>query len=259
MPDKMKKSLFMIRNFYKDITRNRQIYELADDIHSTQLGEYYFIMTEQQMLVGHSQQYHFDKGGIPIIPTYIDIEEQRMLYYPISIGQYGLAIWNTYLRTKSKDDERRFLKIADWFLQTGINDKKLGTYWLTDVDKPAYRITRPWKSAFSQARAINIFLRAYQITKNKEYEACAEKALYPFKYSVKDGGITTFLNEGPFYEEYPAEVPVLVLNGMIFSLCGIYDFIRTHPGHEVAENIFNSGVNTLVKMLPRYDIAFWSK
>ncbi|MBD3287928.1 hypothetical protein GF337_03920, partial [candidate division KSB1 bacterium] len=177
MPNKFQKTIFMLRKFHKDITRDREIYKISDDLHSDILGEYYFIMTEDQMLAGHSQQYHFDADGIPIIPAYIDVAEQRLLYYPISIGQYGLAIWHTFLRTDSANDRERFLKIADWFVDNAIRDNKLGAYWLTNVDKPAYRIKGPWKSAFSQARAINICMRAYQLTGDKKYEKISELAL----------------------------------------------------------------------------------
>jgi len=259
MPNKLQKSFFMLRKFYKDITRDRQIYSLSSDLHSQTLGEYYFLITEEEMLAGHSQQFHFDAEGIPIIPTYIDVEESKMVYYPISIGQYGLAIWHTFMKTQSENDRARFLKIADWYANNRIDDSKLGAYWLTDVDKPAYQIHLPWKSAFSQARAINIMLRAFQITGNNEYDKLSEKALLPFLHSVSDGGITTFTEAGPFYEEYPADVPVLVLNGMIFALCGVYDFIRTHPKHELAADIFQKGVSTLEWLLPKYDMGFWSK
>ncbi len=259
MPGKLQKAAFMLRKFWKDITRDRQIYRLTDDLHSSRLGEYYFLMTEEQMRSGHSQQYHFDDEGIPIIPTYIDVEERRLIYYPISIGQYGLAIWHTYLQTGAEADKNRFLKIADWFYRNRVEDKRLGAYWLTDVDKPAYRIRKPWKSAFSQARAINILLRAYQITDWEPYREVAEQALQPFRYSVADGGVATFTQHGPFYEEYPAQVPVLVLNGMIFALCGVYDFVRTHPEHAEAREIFDQGVKTLENILPEYDMGFWSK
>jgi hypothetical protein len=250
----------MVKKFRKDITRDRNIYELAHDLKSPELGEYYFIMTEKMMLAGHSQNFHFDEEGIPIIPTYIDVEEQKLVYYPISIGQYGLAIWNSYLHTKLPEHRERFLKIADWFYQNRIEDKKVGSYWLTNVEKPAYRIKAPWKSAFSQARGINILLRAYQLTGNKEYQKVAEQAILPFKFSVKEGGVTTFLNEGPFYEEYPSsETPVLVLNGMIFSILGIYDYLRVFPGHQMAQEVFEMGLSTLMQVLPRYDIGYWSK
>lgn len=259
MPGKFHKLLFMLRKFRKDITRDRQIYQLAEDIHSPKLGDYYFLMTEEQMLAGHSQQYYFDEEGIPIIPTYIDVEEQKLIYYPISIGQYGLAIWHTFLRSGSDADRERFLKIANWFYENAIEEKKLGVYWLTDVDKPVYRIARPWKSAFSQARGINILLRAYQITGKREFLSMAEKALRPFLFSVEEGGVVTFTEKGPFYEEYPAHVPVLVLNGMIFALCGVYDMVRVRPELELAAQIYENGVSTLANMLPEYDLGFWSK
>jgi hypothetical protein len=260
MAGKIEKSFFMLRKLAKDVFRDRQIYELSEDLKSPDLREYYFLMTEQQMLAGHSQKYLFDAKGIPIIPSYIDVENKQMVYYPISIGQYGLAIWHTYLKTGTKEDKQRFLKIADWFQQNRIDDPKLGNYWLTNVDKPAYQIKAPWKSAFSQSRAINILLRAYQLTDKQEYRQVSENALMLFKYSVKDGGITSFILEGPFYEEYPAvEIPILVLNGMIFALCGIYDFLRVFPEHPLASEIYEQGLNTLQKILPRYDMEYWSK
>ena len=259
MPGKIQKALFMARKFYKDITRDRQIYELASDLHNPELGEYYFIMTEAQMRAGHSQQYHFDEQGIPIIPSYIDVAEPRMLYYPISIGQYGLAIWNTWLHNRNDADRRRFMSIADWFVKNAVLDERLGAYWLTDVEKPAYQIMRPWKSAFSQARAVNILMRAFQLTKDPRYDELAEQALLPFQYAVQDGGVTTYTKSGPFYEEYPADMPVLVLNGHIFALCGLYDFVRTHPQHSIARKLFDDGVNCLATALPHFDMGFWSK
>nr|MBC8526075.1 hypothetical protein [Candidatus Cloacimonadota bacterium] len=63
----------------------------------------------------------------------------------------------------------------------------------------------------------------------------------------------------PFYEEYTAEVPTLVLNGMIFSLCGVYDFIRVFPENKLAKKIFDDGIATLKKILPEYDLGYWSR
>ena len=260
MPTKIQKTFFMLGKLRKDLFRSRQIYEISPDLKSSELKSYYFMMTEQQMLSGHSQRYHFDKDGIPIIPSYIDVQDQKMVYYPISIGQYGLAIWQTSLDTRKESDKIRFLKIANWFSDNRIDDNKLGSYWLTNVDKPAYHMEAPWKSAFSQARAINILLRAFQLTRNSEYHEIAERALKPFQYSIKEGGVTSFLNEGWFYEEYPSpHTAVLVLNGMIFSMFGIYDYMRVFPDHTLAAQLFRQGTATLLNILPRYDMGFWSK
>lgn len=259
MATMIEKTCFMLRKLVKDLTRDRQIYDLAEDLHGSRLNDYYFLMTEEQLRRGHSQDFHFDDAGIPLIPTYIDVVEHRLIPYPIAIGQYGLAIWHTYLRTHSPADRERFLVIAEWFRQNRRDDETLGAFWLTDVAKPAYQITAPWKSAFAQARAMNILLRAHQLTGDVMYADIARRALIPFLYTTGEGGVAVNLDAGPFYEEYPANVPVLVLNGMIFALCGIYDLLRVHPGDAVARNIFDAGIQTLTRLLPRYDMGYWSR
>lgn len=250
----------MLKKFWKDIHWDEDIYTLADDMHSEELREYYLIITEEDMLAGHSQDFHFDEDGIPVIPSYIDVEEQRLIYYPISIGQYGLAIWNTWLNTQDNKDFKRFLDIADWFAENCEQDDRLGCYWTTEVEKPAYRIEPGWKSAFAQARGLNILLRAYQQTGDKRYKSIAEKSLIPFTIPVAEGGVMSETEHGPFFEEYPsAHAPVLVLNGMVFSLFGLYDFVRALPENELAQSLMNRGIRTVEKILPEFDMGFWTK
>ncbi|RQV99256.1 MAG: hypothetical protein EH225_11885 [Calditrichaeota bacterium] len=247
----------MARKLLKDIGRGQDIYRITKDFHSPSLGEYYFLMNEKELLEGHSQDFHFDERGIPVIPTYIDVDERRLIYYPISIGQYGLAIYHTFLSTKSKSDRERFLKIVDWFYENRISDERLGDYWLTDVPKPEYRINEPWPSAFSQSRAISILLRGFQLTNNKSYLGVSHRALKIFHISANEGGVTSFTQYGPFYEEYPAPFPTMVLDGMFFSLCGLYDYVRAGEDPEEAKSLFRAGIDTLEKILPTYDLGYW--
>ena len=251
------KLYFMSRKFIKDIKRDKNIYQLASDLHSQTLGEYYFLIDEQELLAGHSQNYHFDEEGIPVIPTYIDIDDDRMIYYPISIGQYGLAIFHTWLKTKAEADKARFLKIVDWFYDNRIEDEK-GVYWLTDVPKPEYRITEPWPSAFSQSRGMSILLRGWQLTGEEKYRRAAESALPIFEIAAKDGGVVTMTEFGPFYEEYPTVFPTMVLDGFFFSLCGLYDAARALPSQKARE-LFDAGIASIKKWLPRYDLGYWMR
>ncbi len=257
MNEQFKKYLFMAKKFLKDVRRNKNIYEISRNLHGTRLDEYYFLMDEKELLKGHSQDFHFDEDGIPIIPTYIDVEDRKMIYYPISIGQFGLAIFHTYLKTKSEHDKERFFKILKWFYQKRISDKKLGDHWLTDVPKPEYRINKPWPSAFSQSRAISILLRGFQLTGDKKYLNSAGRALKIFEIPVSEGGVTTITDFGPFYEEYPASFPTMVLDGMFFSLCGLHDYIRAGENPQKAQKLFQQGVNTLKYVLPLYDLGYW--
>ncbi|MCK4531075.1 MAG: hypothetical protein KAU44_07835 [Candidatus Marinimicrobia bacterium] len=253
----------MLDKFRMDIKTPKKRYSLANDMHSQVLGQYYFVFSEKRVASGIDQPLinKFDENGIPINKTYIDVIDKEHVYFPISIGQLGLAVFHTYLDTKKESDKKRFLKFAEWFANKNnfTEDSQRGIRWMTDVSLPQYQNPGPWQSAFSQSRGISILLRAYQLTQNERYKEIAEKALISFTVPFQEGGVTAFTNWGPFYEEYTSSVPVLVLNGMIFSLCGIYDFVRVFPGHEQAKNIFDEGVKTLINILPEFDLIFWSR
>jgi hypothetical protein len=130
---------------------------------------------------------------------------------------------------------------------------------MTDVPLPQYKNPGPWQSAFSQSRAISILLRGYQLTNEIKYANMAEKSLISFTKPVQEGGVTSFTEWGPFYEEYTAKEPTLVLNGMIFSLFGIMDFTRVFPDNKLAKRIYEDGISTLVNILPEFDLGFWSR
>jgi hypothetical protein len=257
----MKKALFMFRKLLADFKTPKVRYPLANDLHSRELGEYYFVFREERVSVGKDQALikKFDENGIPINKTYIDVLDKEYVYFPISIGQMGLAVFHTYLETKSEYDKQRFLKFAEWFYKNAEVSDGLGARWITDVKLPAYHSPANWASAFSQSRGISILLRAWQLTGNEAYADMAEKALIPFTKPVEEGGVTVFTEWGPFYEEYTSEVPTLVLNGKIFALCGLYDFVRVFPENKLARKLFDDGVETLKNILPQYDMGFWSR
>lgn len=254
------KYIFFLLRVLKDILNPTQ-YKIADDLHSQKLNEYYFLFYEKQMenQKGGQRSIVFDKKGIPLNPTYIDVKDKKYVYFPITIGQVGLAVFHTYLKTKSEIDKDKFLKFVDWFYQNAETNDSLGVRWMTDVSLPQYKNPGPWQSAFSQSRGISILLRGYQLTENKKFAEMAEQALIPFTKSVSEGGVTSFTKWGPFYEEYTAKVPTLVLNGMIFSLCGIYDFVRVFPKNSLAKKIYDDGIQTLKNILPEYDLGHWSR
>lgn len=261
MRKKLKKIHFMLKKIRRDFGAAGRRYTLTDDVHSPQLGEYYFRFQEKRVSQGKDQPLisKFDENGIPINKTYIDVQSKDYVYFPISIGQMGLSVFHSWLETKSDEDKNRFMKFVDWFSSRAEQDAKLGVRWMTDVPLPQYRHPGPWQSAFSQSRGISILLRGYQLTGNKAYADMARSALIPFTFAVPDGGVTSFTQWGPFYEEYPAATPTLVLNGMIFSLCGLYDFVRVFAQDKLARELFDRGIQTLREMLPVFDLGYWSR
>ncbi len=254
------KYLFFLLRILKDITKPVN-WTLSDDLNSFQLKEYYFRFSEKAMenQKGGQKSIIYDNSGIPMNPTYIDVKDKDYVYFPITIGQVGLAIFHTWLETKENSDKARFLKYVDWFKENAEITEELGARWLTDVSLPQYKNPGPWQSAFSQSRGISILLRGYQLTNNKEYLEIAEKALIPFTKTVSEGGVTSLTQGGPFYEEYTSNEPTLVLNGMIFSLFGLYDFCRVFPENKLADKLYKEGIQTLINILPQYNLKYWSR
>ncbi|MCK4448328.1 MAG: hypothetical protein KAW56_14755 [Candidatus Marinimicrobia bacterium] len=254
------KYIFFIFRILKDLFKPTK-WDIAENLHEQQLKEYYFLFQEKALenQKGGQKSIVFDANGIPMNPTYIDVKDKAFVYFPITIGQVGLAVFHTYLLTKSDRDRQRFMKFVDWFYEHAIKDERLGVRWMTDVALPQYKNPGPWQSGFVQGRGISSLLRGYQLTGRIEYAEMAEKALRPFTISVQEGGVTSFTEFGPFYEEYTAEVPTLVLNGMIFSLCGIYDFVRVFPENKLAKKLFEEGIQTIIKILPQFDLGYWSR
>ncbi len=257
----LKKKFFMLNKFINDLNSPKDRYPIAEDLHSQVLGDYYFVFDEDRVSAGKDQKLisKFDNDGIPLNKTYIDVTEKDYVYFPISIGQMGLSVYHTYLRSKLGQDKQRFLKFAEWFRTQAVVEKELGARWLTDVPLPQYQNPGPWPSAFSQSRAISILLRGYQLTENEKYFQLAEEALRSFTKPVSEGGVTSFTTHGPFYEEYTAEQPTLVLNGMIFALFGIMDFTRVYPENATAKQLFDDGINTLENILPEFDMGYWTR
>lgn len=259
---KLRKIFFMLRKLKRDLFNPPKL-KLAANINSQELKEYYFVFEDDlkklnRLIAG------FDENGIPLNTTYIDVEEKKLHYYPISIGQYALAIFHNWLQTGSTEKKEHFLRIADWFYNTRIDYEELGTFWLTNVPKPEHQITQAWKSAFSQSRALSVLLRAWQLTNNNKYLEVCKKALVLFTKDISEGGVAIRRNAGEtFYEEYVAEYPTRVIDGHIFSLFGLYDFVRAVPAeldpasHLLAKKLFDEGVEGLANQWQKLDLGFW--
>ena len=148
-----------------------------------------------------------------------------------------------------------FLAAAKWFLR---HQNEKGNWPITVKRKVIDGVTLSpeWFSAMAQGQAMSLLTRAYLYTKNQAYLKAALRATNLFKVKSKDKGVLTmFLNQYPWYEEYPTSPSLLVLNGFIYSLLGLYDLKLTagpQYGAEAAE-LFDQGMRSLKFMLPIYD------
>jgi heparosan-N-sulfate-glucuronate 5-epimerase len=258
------KHFFMLKRLFTDLIENRHL-KIEKSI--DQLLTYYYLRFDLMKINsrGGNKPFEFDENGIPKIHSYIDVKEKGFYYYPITIGQFGLGTYHQYLDSGDECSKKQFLKIVNWFTENLIEEDLLGAFWLTEVPKPEFKITTPWKSAFTQSRAISVLLRGWQMTRESNYLKLASKALIPFTIPIESGGVAVDLTEEmAFYEEYVAEKPTRILDGAMFSLFGVYDFIRAtkelkewEESHQLAKEIFRKGVNGLKFWLPKFDMGYW--
>lgn len=262
---KIKNAVFFLKRLLTDFNENKHL-PVNPENTQQQLDYYYFRFEENKINTrGGNKPFQFDTNGIPLVHSYIDVVDAKgYYYYPITIGQYALAVFHSWLSSKDPEKKAYFLRFADWFTSSKTDDPNLGTYWLTETAKPEYDVKTPWKSAFSQSRGISILLRAWQITGDNVYLETATRALIPFSKDISEGGVSVDREKREtFYEEYTASQPTRVLDGHIFSLFGLYDYIRAVPeeinpeGHRLAVRLFNEGVEGLLLQLPRFDMGFW--
>nr|CAG4649138.1 EOG090X0272 [Scapholeberis mucronata]SVE93483.1 EOG090X0272 [Scapholeberis mucronata] len=113
-----------------------------------------------------------------------------------------------------------------------------------------------WYSAMGQGQAMSLLMRAFYRSGKSHYLEAALKGMIPFSKSSTEGGVRAyFMNQYPWYEEYPTVPPSFVLNGFIYSLIGLYDVVSLAPSNRVgdAQLLFDQGMHSLKKLLPLFD------
>ncbi|MPZ07150.1 MAG: hypothetical protein GEU26_12190 [Nitrososphaeraceae archaeon] len=194
----------------------------------------------------------YDNSSVPIVDYGykgdIYIGPQRN---PITVAQKALDFYDGYNRTLQK-----FLNNSDWLVENAVS---YGNYSLLEYQFfwPVYDVEPPWRSGMAQGRALEVLIKAHEITGDKKYLDTAKMLLNAFFVEVKDGGVTRKTpNDGWWYEEYAsssnATKETRVLNGMGFALLGIQKYYQ-YTGDAAAKFLFDQGAIAVAKSLPRYE------
>jgi hypothetical protein len=131
--------------------------------------------------------------------------------------------------------------------------------WYYQMDLPAFRAAAPWISGMAQGQGLSLLARAYASTQQDAFYQAATRALNSFRYSLEEGGVYSLDSHGAyFYEEVAVVPPSRILNGCLFALIGLHDFILVWPG-EGGEMLMRRGLEGVEKLLPRFDNGYWSR
>lgn len=194
------------------------------------------------------------EDGIPLLDYKGTIGVQ---YNPCAIAQYGIGCFQLY-KEGGENYYKTFLKCASWLKDNlSMIDEEKGV-WLYHFDLDAYGVKSPWVSALAQGQGVSLLLRAYLTTKDQSYLMAAEKAFMAMITPIVNSGMLRIENGDYYLEEVVADRLTGILDGMIFSIFSVYDYVYATDSQQ-AKDLLEKLVNTLVKILPDYELGFWSR
>lgn len=191
--------------------------------------------------------------GIPIVDYgYVHGIFIGKQFNPVTISHRAIY-YETEYQKGNESCKQLFLNNANYLVNNAISHGNY-TLWQYNFPWPLYKLPNPWISGMAQGEGIKVLTHAYNMTGDEKYLDAAQLTLNSFYIETKDGGVTYKDENGWWYEEYVTgtEVQPRVLNGMIYSLLGIYDYYEL-TGSQDAKFLFDQGIVSLKNNLYIYD------
>ena len=199
-------------------------------------------------------EYKIPEDGIPIV-DYGTIQKEYIgnQIVPIAVCQTALEHYDNFKAGNSLSYDK-FLNCADWLLINSTTTD-IGEIYYYNFPFPLYDMTDPWRSAMAQGQALQVLVRAHELTNSEDYLNFADSLITPLFFTVQEGGFTHKLdNDSWWYEEYSDDHTgkIMVLNGMMYTLLGLHEY-WVYSGKEQAKTLFDKGITALKQQIANYD------
>ncbi len=188
-----------------------------------------------------------DANGLPLST----LSNRRLIHFPILLCQKALGHWDLWLMQPAEEHRQSFLAIAAWLLET----QDVNGGW--DTWGPLGQPDQYQYSAMTQGEALSVLVRAHGLTLDPRYDRACARAVALMQIPVEQGGVCVYEGDDVFLEEFPARERDTVLNGWIFALFGIYDYLLQFTDERV-DCFYTRGRASLVRRLPEFDAGYWS-
>jgi hypothetical protein len=196
------------------------------------------------------------KEGFPLV---YENSKKKYFLHPVTVCQVGLGWYDIWLSKKNELSRTNFLNCADWLVHNQKSHSKIQGIWIVPYEVPVYGLRENWISSLVQGQAISLLVRAYQDTSEEKYLNSANLALVSLLIDAENGGLHRLDSKGNIYfEEYPTLKPSRVLNGLIYTIWGLYDFLLINEDKNIKE-IYNSSIQSFLDNIHHYDVGYWSK
>lgn len=184
-----------------------------------------------------------DDKGVP----YNETNRGNHIYFAITIFQYGLGSYDLYLETKDDIYLEKVFNTVNWALENQQKDGSWNAFGWSTPEAPY--------SSMAQSEGASLLCRAYKESGDDKYLYAAEKAVQYMLKPVENGGTAYHKNGQITLEEASDELTIL--NGMMFSIWGLYDMCILLDNDELKRDL-KITVNTLANILEKYDRGYWS-
>ncbi len=185
----------------------------------------------------------------------------RRYYHPVAIAQYALAKLDQ--ANTEGDDEAldAAVRNAEALLDGG-EPVDGGVYFPYPFDFPLgglkkHTLEAPWWSAMAQGEALSLFVRLFEATGDARWRDAADKTFATLDdLGPRDKPWSVYVDERKYlwFEEYAGNTkPLIVLNGHMFALFGVWDYQQL-TGSKKAGALFDAGVTTLREYLPLFRV-----
>jgi hypothetical protein len=213
------------------------------DSFSTLYGAYDFVDNKKEL----ESFFRFDAAGVAMCRS-----DVKPYYNSLLTAHYALVCYNDFVKNKNQDAGK------DFWIQANHLKKK--------VTENNYRFYYDWQghhfySGITQSVVASVFMRAYLLSKENIWKELAYSTLSQMFVSVEKGGNFTHDTEGYVWiEEYPNFGRLsMVLNGFIYSLIGVYEYLILCKKDEALEKHCGDMTEALFKTLHFYKFGRFTR
>lgn len=203
-------------------------------------------------------RFGLDDQGIPLWdPKSIRLKDGP-IHHPSVVIQYGLAQYDR-VQGGERESEESFLRCATWIEQCA-EVESLGRFavWPFTFPLRTPRVRPPFISGMAQGQALSLLTRASLRTQSARTADVARRAARAFCYSVEEGGVVSVSKSGGFFIEEVAQGAIHILNGCLYGLFGLYEYLQVFDDAELRP-VLEKCVQGVDEALPLFDMGWWSR
>jgi len=171
------------------------------------------------------------------------------------MAQEGIRLLNNNLISEDNKDLDQAVKIARKLIEIAIPYKETLIFpYQFDFRLHGYRnqlMKAPWYSAMAQGLVLSFFSRLVKISNQPLISSKLKLIRSSFLLRKGESGIW-FACKDEFknwwLEEYPMNEPNFTLNGFIFAVVGLYDYLRLNPEDEEILSLLEESLNTILNV-----------